>query len=29
MENAKPPIVITHSPGHMLITDVKNVDLKE
>lgn len=26
--NVKPEIVITHSPGHMLITDVKNVDLK-
>ena len=26
--NVKPKIVITHSPGHMLITDVKNVDLK-
>lgn len=24
----KPPIAITHAPGHMLITDVKNVDLK-
>ena len=27
--NVKPPFVITHAPGHMLITDVKNVDLKE
>lgn len=26
--NVKPEIVITHSPGHMLITDVKNIDLK-
>lgn len=26
--NIKPKIVITHSPGHMLITDVKNIDLK-
>jgi uncharacterized protein YcsI (UPF0317 family) len=25
----KPPFVITHAPGHMLITDIKNVDLKE
>ena len=25
--NVKPKIVITHSPGHMLITDVKNEDL--
>lgn len=24
----KPELVITHAPGHMLITDVKNVDLK-
>lgn len=24
----KPPIAITHAPGHMFITDVKNVDLK-
>lgn len=24
----KPPFVITHAPGHMLITDVKNVELK-
>ena len=27
--NVKPEFAITHSPGHMLITDVKNVDLKE
>ncbi len=26
--NVKPKIVITHSPGHMFITDVKNEDLK-
>lgn len=26
---AKPEIAITHAPGHMFITDVKNVDLKE
>lgn len=26
--NVKPDIVITHAPGHMLITDVKNVELK-
>lgn len=26
--DSKPPFVITHAPGHMLITDVKNVDLK-
>mgnify|MGYP004502283431 FL=1 len=25
---SKPPFVITHAPGHMLITDVKNVELK-
>lgn len=25
----KPPYVITHAPGHMLITDIKNVELKE
>ena len=27
--NVKPSFCITHAPGHMLITDVKNVDLKE
>lgn len=27
-KDSKPPFVITHAPGHMLITDVKNVDLK-
>lgn len=26
--NVKPEIVITHSPGHMFITDVKNAELK-
>ena len=26
--NVKPEFAITHAPGHMLITDVKNVDLK-
>lgn len=26
--DSKPDFVITHAPGHMLITDVKNVDLK-
>lgn len=25
---AKPPIAITHAPGHMFITDVKNTELK-
>jgi len=27
VENAKPPIVITHSPGHMFITDIPNAEL--
>ena len=27
--NVKPHLAITHAPGHMLITDVKNVNLKE
>lgn len=27
--NVKPKLAITHAPGHMLVTDVKNVDLKE
>ncbi|MDR3185430.1 MAG: putative hydro-lyase [Christensenellaceae bacterium] len=27
--NSKPDFVITHSPGHMLITDIKNIDLKD
>lgn len=26
--NVKPELVITHAPGHMFITDVKNTDLK-
>lgn len=26
--NVAPDLVITHSPGHMLITDIKNTDLK-
>ena len=26
--NSKPDFVITHSPGHMFITDLKNTDLK-
>lgn len=26
--NTKPDFVITHAPGHMLITDVKNINLK-
>lgn len=26
--STKPPIAITHAPGHMFITDVKNVELK-
>ena len=25
--NAKPPISITHRPGHMLVTDLKNAEL--
>lgn len=29
IEAAKPPIVITHSPGHMFITDIKNADLND
>ena len=29
VENAKPPIVITHAPGHMFITDVKNSELND
>ena len=27
IENAKLPLVLTHSPGHMFITDIKNADL--
>lgn len=26
---AKPPFAITHSPGHMLITDIPNSELKD
>jgi uncharacterized protein YcsI (UPF0317 family) len=26
--NSKPPFAITHAPGHMFITDVKNAELK-
>lgn len=29
IENARPPLVITHSPGHMFITDIKNSELNE
>lgn len=29
VENAKPPIVITHSPGHMFITDIINSELND
>ena len=29
VENAKPPIVITHSPGHMFITDILNTELND
>ena len=29
VENAKPSIVITHAPGHMFITDVKNAELND
>ena len=29
VENAKPPIVITHSPGHMFITDIENAVLND
>ncbi|MFR3054917.1 MAG: D-glutamate cyclase family protein [Eggerthella lenta] len=27
--NSKPPFAITHAPGCMLITDTKNINLKE
>ena len=27
--NACPPFAITHAPGHMLIADVKNIDLMD
>ena len=29
VENAKPPIVITHAPGHMFITDIPNAELND
>ena len=29
IEAAKPPIVITHSPGHMFITDIPNAELND
>ncbi|MDR3262747.1 MAG: putative hydro-lyase [Clostridiales bacterium] len=29
MMNSKPDFVITHAPGHMFITDIKNTDLKD
>ena len=29
VENAKPPIVITHAPGHMFITDILNTELND
>ena len=29
VENAKPPIVITHAPGPMFITDIRNADLND
>ena len=29
VENAKPPIVITHAPGHMFLTDIKNAELND
>ena len=29
IESAKPPIVITHAPGHMFITDIKNAELND
>lgn len=29
VEQAKPPIVITHSPGHMFITDILNSELND
>ncbi len=29
IENAKPPLVITHSPGHMFITDIENAGLND
>jgi len=29
IEQARPPIAITHKPGHMLITDLRNADLMD
>lgn len=29
VEHAKPPIVITHAPGHMFITDIRNSELND
>ena len=29
IENARPPLVITHSPGHMFVTEVLNSELNE
>lgn len=29
IENARPPIVITHAPGHMFITDILNSELND
>ena len=29
VERAAPPIVITHAPGHMFITDIKNSELND
>ena len=29
VENARPPIVITHAPGHMFITDILNTELND
>ena len=29
VENAKPPIAITHAPGHMFITDIINSELND
>lgn len=29
VENARPPLVITHSPGHMFITDILNSELND
>jgi len=29
IENAKPPVAITHSPGHMFITDIINSELND